>query len=118
MPPSFLAIITVALSLIELVLIDRRKRHSEMYIYRTSEYVIDLQVVTWLRRWLKSTRRAQIVEMLLGAILAIGTLVALAACGYMVWLEPTWGTLLMSGALLLAWGWTAGVVGKVFDTIG
>jgi hypothetical protein len=108
----------VTLSLVDFILTKGQKEWVEGYIYRASQRVIDVRMISWLRWWMQTSRRAHIVEASLGIIMALGWLAILGLAGYALWTDLSWSTLWMLLLLLFAWGITGSIFDKVFDTVG
>ena len=108
----------VALSLVDFLLTKRQKEYVEGYIYRASQRVVDIRMVTWLRSWMQTARRARIVEASLAIIMGLGLLAILGFGGYALLTDFSWSSLGMVAALLFLWGLTGSILQRVFDTVG
>jgi hypothetical protein len=119
----------VALSLIDFLLTEHQKTVVEKYLYRVSQSVVDVKMINWLRWWLQTARRANLVKKFLDIIAALGYLVILIGGVIFICVDHTSLdvfllvlniviAIVMMGMIALLWAWTVGVFTKIYNTLG
>lgn len=108
----------VALSIVDFILTESQKKYVERYIYRASQRIIDVRMISWLRWWMQTARRAHIVEALFLIIVGLGWLAILGFAGFALWTDFSWSSVGMVVLALISWGITAAIFEKVFNTVG
>jgi len=108
----------VALSLVDFLLTDDQKKTIDGHILDASERVVDIKMVTWLRWWMQTARRAHIVEGFFAIIVGLGWLAAFAACIVLLIFDHSWALFWVLPGILIFWGITAGIFERVFNTVG
>lgn len=113
-----IGISVVALSLVDFLLTDDQKKNIDGHILDASQRVVDIKMVSWLRWWMQTARRAHIVEGFLAIIVGLGWLAAFAACILLLIFEHSWALFWVLPSILLFWGITAEIFERVFNTVG
>jgi len=113
-----IGILVVALSLVDFLLTDDQKKTIDGHILEASQRVVDIKMVTWLRWWMQTARRAHIVEVFFAIIVGLGWLAAFAACILLLIFDHSWALFWVLPGILIFWGITAGIFERVFNTVG